>query len=166
MSSLLDERRESLRDRMSSLNSALTNKMLKRDRAEADGDDATAQELTLEIARILHMQASTSEHVADLSRETMVLFFEREEREARTRRSGERPAEGRIELPEEAVPDALRSASATVDEIVTELRLKRNWSYQRVVDFLVVSGKTKKNGKANWHTSDVYAICKRLIRRA
>jgi hypothetical protein len=150
-------RREALHERMSGLNSALNNITRRRDKAAADGDEDAEFALTLQIAEVLTRQASTTEFLHDLERETIIEFYAREEREAKRRPESE-AREGDVVVVRDA-PAGLDGKSA--HEIIHELRNVRNWTYQQVVDYLHANGVKKKRGGEHWNTSDVYAIAQR-----
>lgn len=129
-------------------------------RLQDESDDPTAYSEAL--GRELKASAETVDHLRDLERETVILFFEREERE----RAG---SFGRYEPKDAGVSKALQAEltapagleDKTLEEIIYVLRTKQKWTWQQIADWLVAHSIKRPKGGSEWHTSAVYAIHKK-----
>jgi hypothetical protein len=149
------KRRGELQQRLDLLDAKIAS--IERKQAEAD-DPCEYSEL---LGSLLLQSADVITHLRDVERPTMVLFFEREERE-----KAQSFGRGASAATKAGVPVVIGDAPAgleekSLEEIVYVLRNKQKWTWQSIVDWLVSKGVTKKRGGTNWKTSDVYAIHKK-----
>lgn len=152
----LVERRDKLTVQLAELDARIAARQRTIEAAEKRGEEAPAN-VYADLSAALHQSASTVGFIKDLERPSMVLLYEREEREKAGAFKPKEKGEGHVEVALEG-PKGLEKKSR--EEIIWTLR-KSRWTWQQIADWLMANGIKRPQGGDEWHTSAVYAIHKK-----